>query len=313
MSTPQPEAPTTTEAAPIDASSPAPEQVAAEALGVATPEDTIAAEPAAPPEPKVTATDFARFKAKVDALKAKEGEYKATAAELAQTKARLSQYQDLARSNPAALLEELGIDHQALIESITQPYLDPTSQVKRELEQLKSQLAKRDQEAQEASERQNWESVQLTFAQHVKSTPELELLQSELKDAPEAVYSTLRSMVQIATERGEQITFRQAAAKYEDYLTAQALRYAGSSKIKTRFAPPEPPAPAKQEKASTAQTEPQQNKSPAQVPKTINNEAAQEAAPPKSPAPKMSKAMEKMMAEESKKRALIEKLQKVNS
>lgn len=255
-------------------------------------------------EPKLTASDFARFKAKADALKAKEHEYKANAVKLQQMETQLNSLRDLARSNPAALIDELGIDPQGLIDSLTQPYLDPTQQLKRELEELKGQLSRREQEEHSAREAQSWENVQQTFAQHVQSTPDLELLQSELSADPGAVYNTLRSMVEIANERGETITFRQAASKYEDYLTNQAMRYAGSNKIKARFAPQ--PAPVKQEQATQT---PQQEETAR--PKTINNAAAAEAAPPKVAKHEPSPVMKQIMEEQEKRRAIIEKLQKV--
>lgn len=279
--------------------SPQPEQ--SQAVETTPVQETVAPA-AAEQQPQVTAADYAKFKAKADALKARENEFKQTAAKAAQLEQRLENLKQLAGSNPAAILDELGIDPQSLLDSLVAPYEDTTTKLQKEVAGLKSMLQKREEQAAAEAAAEHWANVQDTFASHVNSTPDLELLQQELKDDSETVFSTLRSMVEMANERGETLTFRQAAQKYEDYLLNLANRYASTNKIKARFAPA--PAPIKQENQQAQQSATANQQAP-ENPKTITNAVAQEAAEPKRPTRELSPLEKKMLDEAERKRALI--------
>lgn len=259
---------------------------------------------AAEAQPQVTAADYAKFKAKADALKARENEYKQAAAKAAQLEQQYNKLRDLASSNPAAILDELGIDPQALIDSLVAPYEDPTTKLQKEVSSLKTMLQKREEQAAAEAAAEHWANVEQTFAQHVTSTPELELLQRELRDDSQTVFSTLRSMVEMAQDRGEVLTFRQAAQKYEDYLVNVAERYVSANKIKARFAPANEPVkqeqPAQTQQSANAEQSASNNK-----PKTMTNAVAQEAAEPKRPTRELSAREKRLAEEQERKRALV--------
>lgn len=278
------------------------EPVQAEAIA----QEAVPAEqpPVAEAQPQVTAADYAKFKAKADALKARENEFKQTAAKAAQLEQQVNKLRELASSNPAAILDELGIDPQALLDSLVAPYEDPTAKLQKEVASLKTMLQKREEQAAAEAAAEHWASVEQTFAQHVTSTPELELLQRELRDDSQTVFSTLRSMVEMAQGRGETLTFRQAAQKYEDYLVSVAERYASTSKIKARFAPANEPVkqeqPIQTQQSANAEPTASNNK-----PKTMTNAVAQEAAEPRRQTRELSPREKRLAEEQERKRALV--------
>lgn len=291
-----------TQDAPIEASQPSESTQQVEAQAQPTPPE---------PQPQVTASDYAKFKAKADALKARENEFKQAAAKAAQLEQQYNKLRELASSNPAAILDELGIDPQSLIDSLVSPYEDPTQKLQKEVAGLKTMLQKREEAAAAEQAAAHWASVEETFAQHVQSTPDLELLQRELRDDSETVFTTLRSMVEMATERGETITFRQAAQKYEDYLVNVAERYVSTNKIKARFAPPPAPEPVKQEQAN--QTQPNAESTASNnKPKTMTNAVAQEAAEPKRATRELSPREKRLAEEAERKRAVIASIFRAN-
>lgn len=243
-----------------------------------------AAPVAAPEEPRVTATDLARFKQRADRLRQQELEVKRAseraAAVESQYKSELESLKALASSDPIAFLERTGVSFDDLAFRLSGQPEDPNKEIRKELESVKKDLARRAEDERRARDQEHWDTAFDNFHAVVESDPNLELLREEIKTDPENVMGMIQRMAQISTERGVQLTYKQAAQQYEDYLFDQFSKYAKTGKAGKLLAPTAPVAP-KTEQAidAIAKTEDVATSTKA----TLSNQVSAEPAPRRKP------------------------------
>lgn len=259
-----------------------------------------------PEQPKPSASDYAKFKAKADRLRQQEAEYKGYQTEAAKYRAELEELKGLAKNDPVAAAERLGLNYDELIYRLSGAADTPEAKLQRELAQIKQQLSQREERERVQSEEQHWADTFEDFSSVVTKDDTLQMLQAELESEPDTVLHTLKQMERISRERGTPLTYEQAAQQYEDYLYERAQRYASKPKLRD-WVTPKQPAPLKTEEAKIpAESEPAAKNSES---KTLNNNVSSEPVSVKRPREGLTPRQLAILDEQERMEEIVRKLQ----